>query len=506
MKKSLAIAVASAFALLCGIGSGLFAAPSVYPTGVTIYKPDKCWNGYTVIATPVRIPEDRKDTTTYLIDMNGKEVKRWKNVHGCWSSKIMPGGFIMGSTARSRTEVFETPDLVEADWNDNIVWKFDKAGQVKVGDKTVWSARAHHDYQREGSPVGYYAPGMDMFVDHGKTLVNSSKVVNRPDITHVPVSDSWIIEVDWNGNILWDWLVTDHWDELGLSEDAKNAYYRNPGPDWEAEYKKHGYVKDVYTNNINWLGPNRWYDAGDERFNPENIIADIRALNVMFIISKKTKKIVWKVGPYFDSGPELRKIGQIVGMHHVHMIPKGLPGEGNILLFDNGGDAGFGAANPTAPSGVYNARIARSRVVEFNPVTLELAWQYIAPGALKDFTFFSPRCSGAQRLPNGNTLVTEAGTGRVFELTSKKEIVWEYMRPPLEASCEVFRAYRCPYEWIPQLPRPVERAVVPPKLSEFRIAPVGEAQTRPVDKNAAAPAGRPKGAAEEEGEAKLPRY
>jgi hypothetical protein len=83
--------------------------------------------------------------------------------------------------------------------------------------------------------------------------------------------------------------------------------------------------------------------------------------------------------------------------------------------------------------------------------------------------------SNAQRLPNGNTLVNEGMDGRFFELTPDKQIVWEYMSPyqgnrePI--SRRVFRAYRIPYGWIPQLQRPEERAVIPPPLSEFRITP-----------------------------------
>ena len=52
------------------------------------------------------------------------------------------------------------------------------------------------------------------------------------------------------------------------------------------------------------------------------------------------------------------------------MIPKGLPGEGNLLVFDNGGEGGYGTPNPGALTGVNNARRDYSRVLEFNPVTL----------------------------------------------------------------------------------------------------------------------------------------
>lgn len=195
-------------------------------------------------------------------------------------------------------------------------------------------------------------------------------------------------------------------------------------------------------------------------------------MNISLIISKKTGKIVWRLGPYFTDTPALRKIGQIIGQHHVHMIPKGLPGAGNILIFDNGGEAGYGSPNPMAPRGVYNARRHYSRILEINPVTLEIVWQYRQYRERPDFKFFSAYCSGMQRLPNGNTLITEAQTSRVFEVTAGKEIVWEYVRPPVGGLDWLFRAYRIPYDWIPQLKKkPIEQAVIPPEPSKFIIKP-----------------------------------
>jgi len=91
-------------------------------------------------------------------------------------------------------------------------------------------------------------------------------------------------------------------------------------------------------------------------------------------------------------------------------------------------------------------------------VKLELVWSY-SPGD----AFFATNISGAQRLPNGNTLITEGPTGRVFEVTAQKKIVWEYINPsPTGARNAVYRAYRLPYEWIPQLPKPVPQAVAAP--------------------------------------------
>jgi hypothetical protein len=156
------------------------------------------------------------------------------------------------------------------------------------------------------------------------------------------------------------------------------------------------------------------------------------------------------------------------------MIPKGLPGAGNILVFDNGGAAGYGSPNPGSVNGVGNAIRPNSRVLEFNPVTLELVWQYSAAAAGEDATsFFSHYISSAQRLPNGNTLINEGAGGRIFEVTPKYEIVWEYVSPYFSEikaiQNGVYRAYRVPYEWVPQAGKPVEKAVVPLPNSKMRV-------------------------------------
>lgn len=43
--------------------------------------------------------------------------------------------------------------------------------------------------------------------------------------------------------------------------------------------------------------------------------------------------------------------------------------------------------------------------------------------------FFCPFISGANRMPNGNTMVAEGASGRFFEVNSAGELVWTYMTP-----------------------------------------------------------------------------
>jgi hypothetical protein len=113
-------------------------------------------------------------------------------------------------------------------------------------------------------------------------------------------------------------------------------------------------------------------------------------------------------------------------------------------------------------------------VVEFNPVTLEVVWQYLPSTAgFNDPSFFSHYISSAQRLPNGNTLIDEGADGRIFEVTAGHEIVWEYVSPffadPKETQNGVYRAYRVPYDWVPQGGKPIEKAVIPIPKSKMRV-------------------------------------
>ena len=450
------------------------ASPTVFPTGTTIYKPEKAWNGYTIFPA--------KGIGPVLIDMNGNVVKQWLHPSYASMPKILPGGHVMrpiGGSGRIKDHPTAN-DLVQLDWDGNVVWKFEKAGQ-------------HHDYQREGNPVGYYVPGMDPLTDKGKTLILSKKFLKNPEITDKLLYEDYLFEVTWDGKIVWEWLWHEHFDELGFDEAAKNALYRNPNYEpINTEGEKA--AKWLHINSVSYLGPNKWYDAGDERFHPDNVIWDSRQSNILGITDRKTGKIVWRVGPDYDATPALRELGQVVGPHHCHMIPRGLPGAGNILLFDNGGQAGYGSPNPGSDTGMGNARRDYSRVIEFDPVTLEVVWEYTAGKAgYRNEKFYSINVSSAQRLPNGNTLITEGAQGRFFEVTPELEIVWEYVNPffhgVLCRTCNnphdwiettgeteerrntAYRSYRVPYEWVPQLELPEEKAVIPPPNSKFKIEP-----------------------------------
>ena len=425
--------------------------PTVFPTGTTLYDPSKCDSGYTLFMG--------RQIGAILINMNGKVVRQWKDFMGM-PCKVIKGGHILGSLAARDAAIAsqDFADVTMIDWDGNVEWTFNKYDHVNDPDGIEWAARQHHDYQMEGNPVGYPVPGQEVTPDFGKMLILTHKDVNKPKISPHQLLDDCLIEIDREGNILWEWSVIDHFNEFGFTEEQKNAMYRDP------TMRPTGQGDLFHINCASYVGPNHWYDEGDERFNPENIIMDSRECNIMFIVSHETGEIVWQVGPDFTKTPELRIFGTIVGPHHTHMIPKGLPGEGHIMVYDNGGWAGYGAPNQFSKTGLKVSRRDGSRVIEFDPTTLEIVWECKGEeiGATDaPFTthyFYSPLTSDAQRLPNGNTFICEGTSGRFMEFTPDNELVWEYNYPCLGSGL-IYRAYRIPYDWVPQLPEQEEVAI-----------------------------------------------
>ena len=453
--------------------------PSVYPTGVTIYDPERAWSGYTIFQAP--------GVGALLIDMSGREVQLWQGLQG-FPNKLLPGGQVFGSSGERepRFGAQDQVDLVQVDWDGHVVWRFERLELVEDdGAAPRWLARQHHDFQRQGNPVGYYAPGQEPLTERGTTLILAHENVSNPAISERPLLDDKIIEVDWEGNIIWQWRPHEHFEELGFDAAAREALRRDPnvraaaaGPLGAASPQAEGYGDWLHINSLSALGPNRWYDAGDQRFHPDNLIWDAREANIIAIVDKRSGKIVWKLGPRYDGSEAERNLGWIIGQHHAHLIPKGLPGEGNLLVFDNGGWAGYGAPHPSAPNGLKTALRDHSRVLEIDPITREIRWQYTPKEAgfvvpLDAARFYSPFISSAQRLANGNTLITEGSGGRIFEVTRDHQLVWEYIspywrKPPLALNL-IYRAYRAPYEWVPQLPRPRESAIARLDVKTFRV-------------------------------------
>jgi hypothetical protein len=430
------------------------ASPRIYPTGVTVYDPSRAFNSFMLFSA--------LDGQTHLIDMNGNDVHRWPHV-GLPGEVIDPRlvngqrGHVLlqlSNDADSRGGIFDNRAVGELDWDGNTVWEW---GAEAPGG----AARQNHDWAR---------------LPNGDTLLLVTIPHAVKGLGSKEIGDQALYEVAHDGKIVWRWIAGDHLNDFGFSAEGlrylRERIARNPVEIW-------GFLE---INDMQVLGANRWYDGGDERFNPENIIIDSRKGNFIVIIEKKTGKIVWRLGPNFpgsEYNPDQRilrtevprPVDQLSGQHHAHLIARGLPGDGNLLVFDDQGGAGF----PPAALGIY----AGSRILEINPVTKEIVWQYSGSSSGRPvWSFFSSFVSSARRLPNGNTLIDEGMNGRIFQITREGDIVWEYVTPFQGKSTVngrpflnglIYRAQPVPYDWVPEGTPHSEIPVAEIDITKFRV-------------------------------------
>jgi len=390
------------------------------------------------------------DKQPVLLDMNGNLIHTWDNI--TFSAIMMPNGTAIGPNKLRQEYIYgrEYCEMIEQNWDGNIVWNFsnweEEFNELKI-------ARQHHDFIREGNPVGYYAPGQN-FKFNGKTLILSHSNEEINNISNKEIIDDVIYEVDYKGKLTgFEWHTIDHFYEFGFNLGEKIGIFLFPGTHLLLSLpnlRNWAFIKNdwFHLNSISRLGKNRWFDEGDKRFNPQNLMICSRHTNIIAIIDYLSGDIVWSMGPHYSKNTaEGDNIGQIIGPHHAHLIPKGLPGAGNLLIFDNGGIAGYGIF------GMPNKFRFFSRIIEIDPITMEIIWEYYHRKGSNLMTsgenhkFFSLFLGSAQRLPNGNTLITEGMSKRVFEVNKDKKIVWDFVFSGI-----IYRCYRIPPEWVPDNP------------------------------------------------------
>jgi hypothetical protein len=206
-----------------------------------------------------------------------------------------------------------------------------------------------------------------------------------------------IYEIDFNGNILWNWSTYENLDDIHKYSDYTYLdCYNNSNCSYDYNFYNDSYQSsfDYFHTNYIQIIPKNKLEENDLRFKEGNLMIDLPSVGQIIIIDYETKKIVF--GSNFKN---------IVGQHCSQILSNG-----NILIFDN-----------QYPF-ILNSKNKYSRVVEINPINNEVFWEY----NLDEYSRFR---SCAQRLPNNNTLITISESGTVIEVTPNKKIVWKWSNP-----------------------------------------------------------------------------
>jgi hypothetical protein len=240
-----------------------------------------------------------------------------------------------------------------------------------------------------------------------------------------------VMELDWEGNVLWEVRHPDHHHDARLTRNgnvlmlcveevpadvAARVQGGLPGSEHEGVMYSDRVVEMTKQGEVVWewhawqhldpevdrITPQDWREEWThantvEELPDGDVLVSFRNVSTVAIIERRTGSIRWRLGP-----------GVLAQQHYPNLLPNG-----NILLFDNGTHR---ADNP----------LTFSRVLEIDPATKRIVWRYQDRPM---FNFYSPYESSAQRLPNGNTFICEGVFGRLFEVTPEGEVVWEYINP-----------------------------------------------------------------------------
>ena len=178
-----------------------------------------------------------------------------------------------------------------------------------------------------------------------------------------------------------------------------------------------------------------------------DLLISVRNRDLIAVVDPDEERFVWSWGE-----------GMLDKAHHATLLD-----DGNILIFDNGLSRGW------------------SRVIELNPLTRRIEWEYVGD---PPESFWSRTRGSAQRLPNGDTLITESDRGHVFEVTREGDIVWEYHTPLFQEGDDfvrspIYRMMRYDESIFGQLDRPQSGAEKLPTHSPRATTPLASSSCRP---------------------------
>ena len=322
------------------------------------------------LASPgLNLYASRNLPSAFLVDMDGSALH-------AWSAEIESG------TAWGHVEPYQDGDLLaihkdhmllRLDWDSNIRW--------------VKPMRAHHDIAVADDGDIYILDRRDAFV----TFRGLPMPILDDHVVVISPANDVKKELSLFG-VMKDEIPTDRLLKIYTWLLRPTSYKRMiESRNQDSFMFIDGMPVDVFhSNSIQLL--DRDIDGFCRR---GNLLYCSRNLDMIAVIDIDAEKVVWSWGQDVLEGP-----------HHPTLLDNG-----NVLIFDNG------------------HRRKYSRIIELNPLTLELEWEYSSEPKEEFFSYWRGAC---ERLPNGNTLVTNSDGGQVFEVTADGQIVWEFYNPNLK--------------------------------------------------------------------------
>jgi len=297
-----------------------------------------------------------------LLDMDGRLLHEWEHAY----LDVWPDSTDVAEDTEG-TEYWRVAHLYP---NGDVLAVFEGFGMIKVDrdSRLLWARHTgeHHDVT---------------VADDGRiyVLTRTAHLVRRVSAVR-PILEDFVTILDEDGETVRQVSVLEAFENSRFSNVLKMFSIKRGG--------------DIFHTNALVLLDGTLSDRLPA-FRKGNVLVSLRQLSMLAVINMETETVEWIA------------TGLWLEQHHPVVLE-----DGRIVLFDNKG-------------GGRNYAV-RSRIVEFEPVTLERTWLY--QGTPKNH-FHSEMCGTVQRLQNGNTLITESDYGRAFEVTREGTTVWEYVSP-----------------------------------------------------------------------------
>lgn len=414
------------------------------------------FDGYTLFQ-PLR------SRSVYLVDMKGELAHKWQ-------TEYLPGNSVYmldnGHLLRAaRPGKYRGPlragggggVVQEIAWDGTVVWEF------RFADKR---RRAHHDIE----PL----PNGNVLIIAWELKTAEEATAAGLDPQRLGEGSIWpdfVVEVQpvrpKGGNVVWEWHA---WDHLVQEHNPALANFGRVSEhpeliDINAATAHRQRVQQAKPERIEWLQALGYVDGSADAGGPPSVEGDwlhtnaidynreldqilltVRHFNEIWVIdhSSTTEEAAGHAGGQSGRGgdllyrwgnPEVHGAGtaskQLLFAHHdARWIPRGYPGAGNILVFNNGrGRPGgnYSSVDEIVPPVDSNGHYRLEPGLPAEPE--DPVWSY---SAANPTDMYSSHVAGAHRLPNGNTLIAVGIGGRILEIGAGDTVVWEYVNPYLE--------------------------------------------------------------------------
>jgi hypothetical protein len=353
------------------LASDLWAHARTTRRGVTVYEPQAACNGLTLYTSG-------HAAKAFLIDMQGQILHQW---HREYSTVWDRSAAVRQPAPDERVNICKARVFPNGDLLAIYIGVGDTPygyGMVKLDrdSNIIWKNLNyfHHDFDIDGDGRIY-----------GLTHDFRSQLPEQLDFLTAPILEDFLVVVSPEGQTLKKIPLLDAIDRSGFRRLL-----------WLVPY--YSLADPLHTNAVDVLDEQ---DAGRLRRKvPQaaagQVLLSFRELagGTIALLDVNKETIVWAMrGPWMSQ-------------HDPDILA-----DGNLLMFDNRGNFGHNG---------------ESRVIEVDPGSGKVVWHYSGSSG----HFFQSMIRGDQeRLPNGDTLITESDGGRLLEVTFAGRIAWEFINP-----------------------------------------------------------------------------